>query len=560
MRKLAIFFRSLRVHQMTERRRHGAESFQVTGIKNTMTSVASSSHNSHVSRPGAGLQQQFGREDVPVKTSQYTLLQLVNMVRDNPILYDEELQATMPDVQLKQQKRETWDRIRNDIVWQDVSLVQEVWCDLLDQYSRKTMEMSDSLMEAMRWTDSLINKKKGEPRPSSQSNSMSSGLEKDFYGDGPLTDDVLSGQSIASPSMKYDYVVIQPPTMGHVRTTSHQSIPIQSSQSNTNQFSQRRKTPSPRETEAVVRSYPLDPPKRNINRMTISQDPKHTVHLKKEDTSMNYGRQGLILDVEQPSSSYTSSITSNTKMYKVVSSQRGSTLQIPVSTNRRIHQMSHVPTNIGYDTMPDQLIEPSNIQTEPPKKKMLVHHRNSTIVGPGSSRIATNLPVSNVKMMESAGPLVEDEIIMNQNGEIKMGSTGLIMAPQQSSSSQGHEMNQNMPTTSDDPMHHYHHQDMGDDGGLVDDIGQQDVVGNETSDMAIQYDEDLLFQQHINSVLNRLSDEDKALLKFNMQKIILDARFGPGTARSLLKEDEMLDIVDTHEEIDVGHVPNQDQI
>lgn len=527
-KKLEVFSRFFR---MTDSRRHGAESFQVPGVKNSMTTVASNP------RPGTGLQQQFSREDAPAKTSQYTLLQLINMVRDNPILYDEELQATMPDVQLKQQKRETWDRIRNDIVWQDASLIQEVWCDLLDQYSRKSLDMSDTLMDAMRWTDSLIHKKKTESRSSSQMNPIPSGLEKDFFGESTLTDDVLSGQNIASSSMKYDYVVIQPTTMGHPRTGSG-STPVQT----TNQFAQRRKTPSPRETEAVVRSYPLDPPRRIVHRIPISQDTK--------------GRQAMLVEVE-PSGSYSSS----TKVYKVVSSNRGSTLQVPPS--RRVHQMPHASTSHGYDSMPEPLIEPANVHPEPPKKKIMVHHRNASIVGTGSSRMP--LPVTNVKMIEPAispPPTLqaEDEIIMNEDGEIKMGSSGLIMTPQQQpSSSQDHDMSRSMPSTSSDPMHHYHHQDMGDDAGLVDDINQQEVVVNEPSDMAIQYDEDLLFQQHINSVLNRLNEEDKALMKFNMQKIILDAKFGPGFARNLLKDEELLEIGEPSVEIDVDHEPNQER-
>lgn len=38
-----------------------------------------------------------------------------------------------------------------------------------------------------------------------------------------------------------------------------------------------------------------------------------------------------------------------------------------------------------------------------------------------------------------------------------------------------------------------------------------------------------------------ISNFQKALMKFNMQKIILDARFGAGTARNMIKEDEMLE-------------------
>lgn len=195
------------------------------------------------------------------------------MVRENPILYDEEMQAATPDAQLKVQKREAWDRIRADIVWQDITLVQEVWSDLLDQYARKSIDMSDGLIEAMRWTDSLIFKKKcksflqrntpksfifsADSRPPSQLTAMSSGLDKDFYNDVPLAEDVLEpGQSLGnSESMKFDYVVIQP----HVRP--HQQIP-------TSSYS-RRKSPQSRETEAIVRTYPLSPKRIVVSAKTM---------------------------------------------------------------------------------------------------------------------------------------------------------------------------------------------------------------------------------------------------------------------------------------------------
>ncbi|UMM22345.1 hypothetical protein L5515_003606 [Caenorhabditis briggsae] len=531
---------------MTDRRRHVSESFQIAGIKNSMTSVASNSQNAQ--RPNTGLQQPFVREEAPGKTTQYTLLQLINMVRENPILYDEEMQASMPDSQLKVQKREIWDRIRNDIVWQDVSLVQEVWCDLLDQYSRKSIDMSDSLIDAMRWTDSII-KKKGESRPPSQMNPLSSGLEKDFYNDVPLADDVL--EPGPSPTMKYDYVVIQPPSIGHVRTSVHQ--PVQPSQNNT-QYPQKRRSPSPRETEAIVRSYPLDSPKRINHRIPSQQEHKLATPVKKEPSAMSYNRQSLVVEGDPTAYGNT-----NTKMYKVI---RNSTHQatVHVTPNRRIHQIPHESSNIGYETMPDQIIEPPT-HSEPPRKKIMIdaRQRSNTVAGPSSSRMpATHSgPIQNVKMINSSGPLVEEDIIMGESREIKIGPSGLIMTSQHTSSAGDLELD---PSSSDDQMHHYHHQDI-EDGGVVDDIEQQIVVtSGPNNEISMQYNEDVAFQQHINSILNRLSDEDKTLIKFNMQKIILDAKFGPGTARNILKEDDLLEIVESQVEIDVDPVSNEDQI
>ncbi|KAF1762316.1 hypothetical protein GCK72_010578 [Caenorhabditis remanei] len=555
---------------MTDRRRHGADGFHLAGMKNTMTSVVTSSHN--IPRDTTDLQQQFTREDVPTKATQYTLLQLITMVRDNPILYDDELQAQIPDNLLKAQKRETWDRIRNDIVWQDVSLVQEVWSDLLDQYARKSMDMSDNLIEAMRWTDSILNKKKSDSRPSSQLNSMSSTLDKNFYADVPLAEDVLEPEQPignTSPSLKYDYVVIQP-QVNHGRTSSHQTHqPIQNSAS---QYS-RRKSPSPRETEAIVRTYPLSP-KRTNHRMESSQEPKiPPIHadIKKDIPSMNFGRQSVLVEVEPSSSSYS---TPNSKMYKMVNTQRGSTPQatVTVTSTRRLVQLPHRTSNLGFESMPDQLIEPPNMHAEPPKKKMMmdvgnhhqhhhhIHHRNNTMVGPSSSTMPTTRSddaLRNTKVMSDVVPIADDEIILDASGECKIGPSGMLLASQQPSSSRNLELNPNMPSTSEDGMQHYHHHEI-EDGGVVEEMDQQIVGGAQSEEMAIQYDEDLSFQQHINTVLNRLNDEDKALMKFQMQKIILDARFGVGTARNLLK-DEICE-VEPHDEIDPTQMPNEEPI
>lgn len=54
----------------------------------------------------------------------------------------------------------------------------------------------------------------------------------------------------------------------------------------------------------------------------------------------------------------------------------------------------------------------------------------------------------------------------------------------------------------------------------------------------MQYDADLEFQQLISSHLSRMSEEDKTLMKFNIQRILLDARFGPRTAYRILQEEE----------------------
>ncbi|PAV75914.1 hypothetical protein WR25_01225 isoform A [Diploscapter pachys] len=53
-----------------------------------------------------------------------------------------------------------------------------------------------------------------------------------------------------------------------------------------------------------------------------------------------------------------------------------------------------------------------------------------------------------------------------------------------------------------------------------------------------QYDADLAFQQLISSHLSRLADDEKAVMKMNIQRILLDARFGPGTCIRIIQDEE----------------------
>ncbi|CAJ0599186.1 unnamed protein product [Cylicocyclus nassatus] len=54
-----------------------------------------------------------------------------------------------------------------------------------------------------------------------------------------------------------------------------------------------------------------------------------------------------------------------------------------------------------------------------------------------------------------------------------------------------------------------------------------------------QYDADLQFQQFISQNLSLLNDDEKAIAKMHIQKILMDARFGQGTCLRIMQEEEM---------------------
>ncbi|EGT39898.1 hypothetical protein CAEBREN_07864 [Caenorhabditis brenneri] len=389
------------------------------------------------------------------------------MVRENPVLYDEEYQASIPDAQLRIQRRETWDRIRADICWQETCIIEDVWIDLLDQYARKVPGLTDAMMEAMRWTDPLIHKKKFpiDSRPPSQLNPMSSALDKDYYHDVPLTEDVLEPeQNIGNTaqSLKYNYVVIQP-SVGHVRPNSHQTI-----QPNTHTASSfsRRKSPSPRPTEAIVVSYPLSPKRKN-HRMPNqhTQEPNQLHDPKKEGAPMGYSTRSDVLVEVEPSSSYQ---TSNTKMYKIVTTQRNS-----------------APQGVAQRKLMQQPVSVSGCH----------------------GGVSASLQAAQSCQKCSAMCFFSHIVLLLFDMTIQC------------------------PIKLLNPPELWNHFEDDNEVVVEEEIEQQPISTGH--DLTIQYDEDLAFQQHINSVLNRLQDDDKALLKFNMQRIILDARFGEGTAKQV---------------------------
>lgn len=54
-----------------------------------------------------------------------------------------------------------------------------------------------------------------------------------------------------------------------------------------------------------------------------------------------------------------------------------------------------------------------------------------------------------------------------------------------------------------------------------------------------QYDADLQFQQFISQNLSVLNDDEKAIAKMHIQKILMDARFGQGTCVRIMQEEEL---------------------
>ncbi|CAJ0573863.1 unnamed protein product, partial [Mesorhabditis spiculigera] len=62
------------------------------------------------------------------------------------------------------------------------------------------------------------------------------------------------------------------------------------------------------------------------------------------------------------------------------------------------------------------------------------------------------------------------------------------------------------------------------------------LIGGDQADA--QYDDDVRFQAFIAARLAELNDRDKAFIKLEIQRILLDARVGAGTAANMIKQRE----------------------
>ncbi|KAK6740658.1 hypothetical protein RB195_008863 [Necator americanus] len=456
-------------------------------------------------------------------------LRLINAVRENPCLYDPLNEFYRDKPENNKFRLRIWDQIAEDLHWQsDLNSLIDEWDRLRDLYiQRKTERAEDAdrlcpdgdfLSESMQWIDEYI----FEDAPlSTQSHlSLSPSNAQDVYFNEVNHDVMISGYQ--QPS--------QP-------TTTHQRLAQSESQSG-GYILLRQSSPSGGQTTIRVVG------------------------------GNNAGGE----------SAGTRSGTASTQAQKTatVPATRSQRVQITSSNSQFVQKVSHegmtvtasgnagMVGNVKKDTM-TMIIDPTTYYTNgaqkmyrlvsvgdvdsggPPRKRMAVMSKSSASNPQHSGSIANDgssidLNSGSSSAAGSRGQLGDDIIIddgidertvvIEQHDSPLLGDSPLstMMVSGHQAVPRGSQARHMQLSMSDQlrpqtrvvasPQHH--------SPSLGSGYLQQS-----------QYDADLQFQQFISQNLSLLNDDEKAIAKMHIQKILMDARFGQGTCLRIMQEEEM---------------------
>ncbi|CAB3402022.1 unnamed protein product [Caenorhabditis bovis] len=508
-----------------------------------------------------------------------TIIRLINLVKENPILYDMNYEPTLTKNMLKRQKIEVWNRLStHDIFWRgDMTPIQAVWTDILEQFTRRLRNpdsvkrekpdevLSDRIMSEMRWIEPFLNII--EPQRKTEVVNSNDNIDKDvFYNDMSqnISEDVMiSGCRPVVSHSGAGYVVVQP-----------SGIPRQRAQSNVQMPQVSAHQPPPQRTYTVHTGSSTQPVRRLV--ISSTQPIQYIPRVKEQPRSIQEGQVLQSIKKDENGTTNTGPMTmmvdtttyyqngNGQKMYRLFTVPPGTSNQ----TQNVVAQQSN--RNIHYDDLPPEpLIEgsPTPEQQQPPRKKM----RGSSMSSASSSHSMSQNRIDDNNTIVAGGvPIADDEIIddgirentividpdghLHEESPLLSTSPDVMISGQSARSSQQTNdriaTTQSIPSTSATSIH----QGIGDRRGIPGDEDISEVVVEGGSEdfqpHQTQYDADLAFQQLISQHLSRLNDDDKALMKFNMQRILLDARFGDGTAKQLMVEEDILESgQDVHDDV-----------
>ncbi|CAD6190313.1 unnamed protein product [Caenorhabditis auriculariae] len=368
------------------------------------------------------------------------------------------------------------------------------------------------------------------------------------------------------------YVVVQPST-GHVNRTAR---PVKAHPAAANE------DPTPAQNSNSLppaRPYNQTPTRRFI----VHTGPKHSngsaapgQFIDNSTVSVTAsGNSGMVGHIKKDPRTMTMLVDTST-CYQNGSGQKMFRLfTVPSSAMQQPHQApstgAAVPTSVaetpvsmteyeGHHRMIDPMIDSRS--APPPRKKIAMsmpqrhgspstshhvmtsvasHHPSNYAQHPNAHHISsnTNAVLASTLRHSLDGLLTsgtEDEII-----EDGIQEDTLVIDPTEEESpllSESPELSSCMisgqqtiqPRTS---IHHHHHHSMVSARRSSPD--EEPAMINSPS----QYDSDLQFQQLISSHLSRMNDDDKAIMKYNIQRIMLDVRFGSGTSNRIVHEEEV---------------------
>ncbi|KAK5977163.1 MADF domain-containing protein [Trichostrongylus colubriformis] len=446
-------------------------------------------------------------------------LRLINAVRENPCLYDPLNEYYRDKPENTKFRLRVWDQIAEELHWQsDLTLLIDEWDRLRDLYIQKKTERAedgsdrlcvpDFLCESMQWIDEYI----FEDGPlSTQSHiSLSPTNTQDVYFNEVNHDVMISGYQQPSQS------------------TTAQRLPQSESHSG-GYILLRQASPSGGQTTIrLVNTTPGGSENSNRNTATSTQAQKAGA-----GSSTSASRPQRVHIVHPPTSSSSQFVQKVPQegITVTASGNAGMVGSVKKDTMTMVVDPSTYYSNGAQKVY--RLVNVSDLDSgihPPPRKRIAVMQKqpargSSAVAGP-RGQLGDDIIIDDgieertvvIEQHDTDSPLLGDSplstMMVSGHQAIPRGSQSRHM--QLAMSDQLRPQTRIVPSS---PQHH------------SPSLGAGYIQS--------QYDADLQFQQFISQNLSVLNDDEKAIAKMHIQKILMDARFGQGTCLRIMQEEEM---------------------
>lgn len=467
-------------------------------------------------------------------------LRLINAVRENPCLYDPLNEFYRDKPENNKIRLRVWDRIAEKLNWRsDLNLLIDEWDRLRDLYVQKKTEQrvgsgdqlckaGGFLSESMQWIDEYI----FEDPPQSDL-SLSPTNVQDVYFNEMNHDVMISGYQQTAPTLPSHrrlsqseshsggYILLRQSSPSGPQTT----IRLVGSPSSGTENSGRSSTKPVHTSKALT----------GVAASNARSQCVHIVHASQSSSSQFVqkighegvtvtatGNAGMVGNVKKdtmtmvvdPTAFYTNGAQ---KMYRLVNvPDIDSSVSSPTPRKRiAIMPKSTAPSSQPSASMPSQ------------SSPLSITSGANPISGGG--QLGDDIIIDDgieertvvIEQHDSDSPLLGDSplstMMVSGHQAVPRGSTHQSRHIQLSMVDHLRSQTRVVPTS---PQHH------------------SPPLGSGYLQQS-QYDADLQFQQFISQNLSVLNDDEKAIAKMHIQKILMDARFGQGTCLRIMQEEEM---------------------
>uniref|UniRef100_A0A7I4YBW7 MADF domain containing protein n=1 Tax=Haemonchus contortus TaxID=6289 RepID=A0A7I4YBW7_HAECO len=465
-------------------------------------------------------------------------LRLINAVRENPCLYDPLNEYYRDKPENTKYRLRVWDQIAEELHWQsDLSLLIDEWDRLRDLYVQKKTERAedgsdrlcatDFLSESMQWIDEYIFEEAEAPLSTQSHISLSPSNAQDVYFNEVNHDVMISGYQQPSQS------------------TTAQRLP--QNESHGGGYILLRQA-SPTGGQTTIRLVSTAPGGENANRSgtTSNQSQKAATG---SSTSASRPQRVHIVHAPTSSSSQFVQKVPQEGVTVTASGSAGMVGNVKKDTLTMVVDPSSYYSN-GAQKM-YRLVNVSDLDSgvhPPPRKRIAVMQKqpgasslqNTAVAGESSSLGSTRTSSVTGPRGQLGDDIIIDDGIEERTVVIEQHDSDSPLLGDSPLSTMMVSGHQAVPRGS---QSRHMQLAMGDQlrpqTRLVASSPQQHSPSLGPGYIQSQYDADLQFQQFISQNLSVLNDDEKAIAKMHIQKILMDARFGQGTCLRIMQEEEM---------------------